>query len=219
MNEELIMNGVNLLAAGILLASLMAMTTPRMAQLIRIFTLQSLMLAGMAALVAYHTGLQHLYLIAGLTVALKAIVIPRFLNYSVGRLKVRRELEPLLGIPSSLLLAAGIVVVAYYVTEPVIYLAEVITRNCLAISLAVTLIGMLMIIARRKAITLLIGLLMMENGLFLAVISTSHGMPLIVEMGIFFDILVAVIIMGIFAFRMNETFESTEPGASGGTRD
>ena len=204
------MNSLNILAVGILLASLMAMTTPRMGQLIRIFTLQSLMLACMAALVGYHTGSEHLYIIASIIVLLKVFIIPRFLNYSIERIKVKRELEPLLGIPGSLLLSAAIVVLAYFVTEPVISLTEVITRNCLAISLAVTLIGLLLMITRRKAMTEVIGLLMMENGLFLAVISTSHGMPLIVEMGIFFDVLVAVIIMGMFAFRINETFETSD---------
>ncbi|MDD3398900.1 MAG: hydrogenase [Candidatus Methanomethylophilaceae archaeon] len=207
---EIMMNSLNILAVGILLASLMAMTTPRMGQLIRIFTLQSLMLAGMAALVGYQTGSEHLYIIASIIVLLKVFIIPRFLNYSIERIKVKRELEPLLGIPGSLLLSAAIVVLAYFVTEPVISLTEVITRNCLAISLAVTLIGLLLMITRRKAMTEVIGLLMMENGLFLAVISTSHGMPLIVEMGIFFDVLVAVIIMGMFAFRINETFETSD---------
>ncbi|MFA7342330.1 MAG: hydrogenase [Candidatus Methanomethylophilaceae archaeon] len=207
---EIMMNSLNILAVGILLASLMAMTTPRMGQLIRIFTLQSLMLACMAALVGYHTGSEHLYIIASIIVLLKVFIIPRFLNYSIERIKVKRELEPLLGIPGSLLLSAAIVVLAYFVTEPVISLTEVITRNCLAISLAVTLIGLLLMITRRKAMTEVIGLLMMENGLFLAVISTSHGMPLIVEMGIFFDVLVAVIIMGMFAFRINETFETSD---------
>lgn len=207
---DLLLNSLNILAVGILLASLMAMTTPRMGQLIRIFTLQSLMLAGMAALVGYHTGSEHLYIISAMIVILKVFIIPRFLVYTIERIKVKRELEPLLGIPGSLLLSAAIVVLAYFVTEPIINLTEVITRNCLAISLAVTLIGLLLMITRRKAMTEVIGLLMMENGLFLAVISTSHGMPLIVEMGIFFDVLIAVMIMGMFAFRINETFESSD---------
>jgi len=215
----LVMNSINILAAGILLASLMAMTTPRMVQLIRFFTLQSIMLACMAALVGYHTGLSHLYIIAALTLVLKAVVIPRFLIYSIDRIKVKRDLQPLIGIPASLLLSAAIVLVAYYVTEPVINLTDVITRNCLAISLAVTLIGLLMMITRQKAMTEIIGLLMMENGLFLAVISTSHGMPLIVEMGIFFDVLVAVLIMGMFAFRINETFKTSDTGILKRLRD
>lgn len=206
----LIMNYINILAAGILLTSLMAMTTLRMLHLIRFFTLQSIMLASMAALAGYQSGLTHLYIIAALTLILKGIIIPRFLNYSIERIDVKREVEPLIGIPGSLLLSAAIVVVAYFVTQPVISLTDVITRNCLAISLTVTLLGLLMMIVRRKAMTEMIGLLMMENGLFLAVISISYGMPLIVEMGIFFDVAVAVLIMGVFAFRINETFKTSD---------
>ena len=204
------MNYINILAAGILLTSLMAMTTLRMVHLIRFFTIQSILLASMAALVGYQSGLSHLYIIAALTLILKGVVIPRFLDYAIERIEVKREVEPLIGIPGSLLLSAAIVVVAYFVTEPVINLTDVITRNCLAISLAVTLIGLLMMIIRRKAMTEMVGLLMMENGLFLAVISISYGMPLIVEMGIFFDVLVAVLIMGVFAFRINETFKTSD---------
>jgi hydrogenase-4 component E len=74
----------------------------------------------------------------------------------------------------------------------------------------VVFIGMFMMISRRKAITQMVGLLMMENGLFLGIISTTYGMPLIVEIGIFFDVFMAVLIMGIFAYRINRSFETLD---------
>lgn len=201
---------INFLAAAILLVSLLVMASTRIGQLVRSFALQSVMLALMAAVLAHYTGSEHIYLVAGLTLVVKGIVIPRFLMYSVDRLKVKREIEPLVGIPGSLLISGALIIVAYYVTEPLISSAETVTRNCLAISMSVVLIGMFMMISRRKALTQMVGLLMMENGLFLGIISTTYGMPLIVEIGIFFDVFMAVLIMGIFAFRVNRSFETLD---------
>jgi hydrogenase-4 component E len=210
MADLLSMDVINLLAAAILLVSLLVMASTRMGQLVRSFAIQSVMLAMVAAVLAYYTGSEHIYLVAALTLVVKGIVIPRFLMYSVDRLKVKREVEPLVGIPGSLLISGALIIVSYYVTEPLISSAEVVTRNCLAISMSVVLIGMFMMISRRKALTQIVGLLMMENGLFLGIISTTYGMPLVVEIGIFFDVFMAVLIMGIFAFRVNRTFETLD---------
>jgi hydrogenase-4 component E len=201
---------INFLAAAILLVSLLVMASTRMGQLVRSFAIQSVMLALVAAVLAHYTGSEHIYLVAGLTLVVKGIVIPRFLMYSVDRLKVKREIEPLVNIPGSLLISGALIIVSYYVTEPLISSAETVTRNCLAISMSVVLIGMFMMISRRKALTQMVGLLMMENGLFLGIISTTYGMPLIVEIGIFFDVFMAVLIMGIFAFRVNRSFETLD---------
>jgi hydrogenase-4 component E len=89
---------------------------------------------------------------------------------------------------------------------------ETLTRNCLALSLSVVFVGLLMMCTRRKAVTEAVGLLMMENGLFLGVMSVSYGMPLLVELGIFLDVLMAVVIIGIFAYRINRTFNSVDTG-------
>lgn len=210
MADLLSIDVINFLAAAILLVSLLVMASTRMGQLVRSFAVQSVMLALVAAVLAHYTGSEHIYLVAGLTLVVKGIVIPRFLMYSVDRLKVKREIEPLVGIPGSLLISGALIIVSYYVTEPLISSAETVTRNCLAISMSVVLIGMFMMISRRKALTQMVGLLMMENGLFLGIISTTYGMPLIVEIGIFFDVFMAVLIMGIFAFRVNRSFETLD---------
>jgi hydrogenase-4 component E len=210
MADLLSIDVINFLAAAILLVSLLVMASTRMGQLVRSFAVQSVMLALVAAVLAHYTGSEHIYLVAGLTLVVKGIVIPRFLMYSVDRLKVKREIEPLVNIPGSLLISGALIIVSYYVTEPLISSAETVTRNCLAISMSVVLIGMFMMISRRKALTQMVGLLMMENGLFLGIISTTYGMPLIVEIGIFFDVFMAVLIMGIFAFRVNRSFETLD---------
>jgi len=210
MADLLSIDTINFLAAAILLMSLLVMASTRMGQLVRSFAIQSVMLAAVAAVLAYYTGSKQIYLVAGLTLIVKGLIIPRFLMYSIDRLKVRREVEPLVGIPASLLISGALIIVSYYVTEPLISSTETVTRNCLAISLSVVLIGMFMMISRRKAMTQMIGLLLMENGLFLGIISTTYEMPLIVEIGIFFDVFMAVLIMGIFAFRVNRTFETLD---------
>lgn len=201
---------INGLAALVLLCAFVAVSSSRMQALVRTFAIQSLALGVLAASVAYFTGSTQIYLVAGLTIALKAFLIPRMLAYVMKRIKVEKEVDPLLNIPSSLLVSGGLAVLAYYVTEPLIAHGGALTRNALALSLAVVLIGFFIMISRRKAITQVVGLLIMENGLFMAAISVTYGMPLIVELGIFFDVLVAVIIMGVFAFRINNTFDSLD---------
>jgi hydrogenase-4 component E len=203
-------NVINGLAALVLLCAFVAVSSSRMQALVRTFAIQSLALGVLAASVAFFTGSAHIYVVAGLTIGLKAFLIPRMLAYVMKRIKIEKEEDPLLKIPSSLLVCGGLAVLAYYVTEPLIAHGEAITRNVLALSLAVVLIGFFLMISRRKAITQVVGLLIMENGLFMAAISVTYGMPLIVELGIFFDVLVAVLIMGVFAFRINNTFDSLD---------
>jgi hydrogenase-4 component E len=157
-----------------------------------------------------------------LTLALKGAVIPWMLLYVMDKLRTEREVEPLVSIPLSLLVCGGLTVVAFYITQPIIFSGgaiTTITRDCLAISLAVVLIGFFTMISRKKAITQVMGMLTMENGLFLAAISVTYGMPLIVELGIFFDALVAVLIMGLFAFRIKRTFASVDTTVMRGLQD
>jgi hydrogenase-4 component E len=210
MSDILLTDVINGLAALILLFAFVLVAGVRMGQIIRAYTLGSLALGLLAAAVAFYTRAEHIYVIAVLTIVLKVIVIPRFLNYTVDRIKVKKEVEPLVSIPGSLLICGALTFVAYYLASPIIAQGSSITKNCLSISLAVVLIGFFVIIARRKAMTEIVGLLMMENGLFLAAISLTYGMPMIVEIGIFFDVLVAAIIMGIFAFKINHTFETVD---------
>ena len=210
MSDILLTDVINGLAALILLFAFVLVAGVRMHQIVRAYTLGSLALGLLAAAVAYYTQADHIYIVAILTIVLKVIVIPRFLDYTVDRIKVKKEVEPLVSIPGSLLICGALTFIAYYISSPIIAQGSAITKNCLAISLAVVLIGFFVIIARRKAMTEIVGLLMMENGLFLAAISLTYGMPMIVEIGIFFDVLVAAIIMGIFAFKINHTFETVD---------
>lgn len=210
MDETLIGNLIDLCAVMMLLTSVMAVATTRMKPLINLFSVQSVFLAALAFIVAWSSDTPHIYIMGILTIALKVVVMPRMLLYIMSRINVDKEVELSLGIPGSLLVSGLMIILSYYITEPLLVSIETVERNCLALSVSILLIGLLIMCTRRKAITETTGLLMMENGLFLGALALSHGMPLIVELGAFFDVMVAVIIIGIFAYRINRSFNSVD---------
>ncbi len=201
---------VNLCSALLLLTCFGIIAQRRLSACVDLFALQSVFLAVTAALVAFLTGAHHIYIAAALTVVIKAIVLPRILKTVIERLNVKRELELNINIPSSLLVCGALVILAFYITQPIISLGFLLTRDSLAIALAIVLIGFFIMIARRKAVTQVIGFLVIENGLFLAATAAAYGMPLIVELGVFFDILVAGLIIGVYTHRLQDTFDSVD---------
>lgn len=201
---------VDLCAALLLLTCFAIVAQRRLSASVDLFALQSLFLAGTAALVAFLTGIHHIYLAAALTVVVKVIIIPRILKKVIERLNVTRELVLLVSIPPSLLICGALVILAFYITQPIISLGFLLTKDSLAIALAIVLIGFFTMIARKKAVTQVIGFLVMENGLFLGATASAYGMPLIVELGIFFDVLVAGLIIGIYTHRLQDAFDSVD---------
>jgi len=216
---ELGNNIINGLAVAIFLTTFIIVAHTRLYPWVSTYAIQSLALGLLAAAVAYFTNSPHIYIVATLAIAIKSVIIPRFLRYTMDRIRVDKEVEMLVNVPASLLISGGLAILSYFITEPIVVQGNVITKNCLAISIAVVLIGFFIMITRRKAITQIMGLMVMENGLFLAAIATSYGMPLIVEIGVFFDILVGVLIMGVFAFQINRTFETVDTGILRRLRD
>ncbi len=203
-------NLIDICAVAMLLISILSMTTVRMHPLIRMFAVQSIFLGVMAALVAYSSQNNHIYIMCALTIGIKGLIIPKILYYMLDRVQVDKEAQLSIGISGSLLLCAVLIVISYIITEPLINILETMERSYLALSLSVVLLGLLTMVIRRKAISEVIGLLMIENGLFLGALALSHGMPLIVELGAFFDILMTLIIIGTFMFRINRSFHSMD---------
>lgn len=210
MEITVIGNLIDICAVSMLLTSILSMTAVRMKPLIKLFSIQSLFLGAMAAIIAYSSGNSHIYIMCGLTVVIKGFLIPKILLNVLQRVASDDETSLTLGVAGSLLLSAGLVVISYFITEPLISTLATLERNCLAFSLSVVLIGLSTMVIRRKAISEVIGLLMIENGLFLGALALSHGMPLIVELGAFFDILMALIIIGVFILRINRSFHSMD---------
>lgn len=201
---------VDLCSALLLLTCFAIVAQRRLSACVELFALQSVFLAATATLVAFLTGIHHIYIAAALTVVIKAIVIPRILNKVIERLNVTRELVMNVNIPAGLLICGGLVILAFFITQPIIPLGFLLTRDSLAIALAIVLIGFFTMIARKKAVSQVVGFLVMENGLFLGATAAAYGMPLIVELGVFFDVLVAGLIIGIYTHRIQDAFDSVD---------
>jgi hydrogenase-4 component E len=181
---------------------------------IRAFAVQSFLLAGIANTIAYFNHAPHLYLAAGLMLVLKAVLLPEVLRRLVTRVGIRQEIEPFVNVPVSVIISGLLTLLAYVISEPLqaapVTGAAGLGRNTLPVAIALFLIGFFMMINRRKALTQVLALLSLENGLFLAAISLTYGMPMVVELGIFFDVLVAVMILAILVYRIRETFDSMD---------
>jgi hydrogenase-4 component E len=210
---------VNLCSALLLLTCFGIIAQRRLSACVDLFALQSVFLAVTAALVAFLTGAHHIYIAAALTIVIKAIVLPRILKAVIERLNVKRELVLNINIPSSLLICGALVILAFYITQPVISLGFLLTQDSLAIALSIVLIGFFIMIARKKAVTQVIGFLVIENGLFLGATAAAYGMPLIVELGVFFDILVAGLIIGVYTHRLQDTFDSVDTSKLTGLKE
>jgi hydrogenase-4 component E len=201
---------INLLASMLLLIAFAMLSQRRILSLIKLFAWQGLVLSLSTFVVAYSTGQHHLYYSAALTLLLKVMVLPWLLHRLMRRLNVRWDVETLINIPTTMLVGIALVIFSFNLATPISQLSESITRGLIGIALASVLLSMLMMLTRRKAIPQVVGFLAMENGLFFAATSATHGMPLVVELGIALDVLVATFIFGIFFFQIRETFDSLD---------
>ena len=201
---------INVLGALLLLLAFAMISQRRILSLINLFTLQGLALVVSTVVMAYVTGQQHLYLSAGLTFALKVVLIPILLHRIIDRLKIRWDVETLINIPTTMLIGILVVIFAFNLATPIARLSTSLARGTLGIALACVLLSFLMMITRAKAVPQVIGFLAMENGLFFAATSATHGMPMVVELGIALDVLIGVLILGVFMFQIREQFDSLD---------
>ena len=201
---------INLLAAILLMLSFAMLGQRRTLSLIHLYTLQGLALAGANLVLGHATDDPHLYLSALLTLALKVGLIPWILYKLVRRLDLRGDVEPLLNIPATLLLGIVLVIVAFNVAAPVSELSTSVARAALGIALACVLLSFMMMITRSRAVSQVIGFLSMENGLLFAASAATNGMPMAVELGIGLDVLVGILILGVFMFQIREQFDSLD---------
>jgi hydrogenase-4 component E len=202
---------VTLLAALVLVLQIAMVAQRWIVAHIRIFALQSLFLAMIAATIAWFNHAPHIYIAAALTLVVKVILVPILFERLVERMEIRKEIEPIVNAPLSVLISGGLTLVGYVVAESFYRPgAAGLGHNALAVAISLFLIGFFTMINRRKALSQVLALLSLENGLFLAAISLTYGMPLIVELGIFFDVLVAAMVLGILVYRIRETVESMD---------
>jgi hydrogenase-4 component E len=171
---------------------------------------QSILLALAGGILADATGVRHLWVIAGITFVLKGVVLPRLLTFIIRRLKVPQEIEPILWVPAPLAIATVVVLLAFYVTEPLSGLKQAVTGDALPYGISLTLLGVLVMIARKKAITQMVGLYTCENGIFFTGMAVSHGMPLFVEIGVVLDVALGMLVMAILLFRVSSTIDAVD---------
>jgi hydrogenase-4 component E len=201
---------LNLLAALLLLTTFAMLSQRRILSLIHLFTLHGAILVATALVMAYVSGEAHLYYSAALTFALKVVLIPWILHKLIARLNVKWDVDPLINIPSTMLIGIVLVIVAFNLALPIAQLSSSIARGALGIALACILLSFMMMIARSKAVPQVIGFLAMENGLFFAATAATSGMPMIVELGIALDILIGILILGVFMFQIREQFDNLD---------
>jgi len=201
---------INLFAAVLLLLAFAMLAQRRVLTLINLFAAQGFALACSTAIVAYATHQSHLYGSAALTLLLKVFVLPWLLHRLINQLDVRWEFETLINVPTTMIIGIVLVVFAFNLAVPISQLASTVTRSTLGIAMASVLLAFLMMITRRKAIPQVIGFLAMENGLFFAATSATYGMPMVVELGIALDVLVGMLILGVFFFQIREQFDSLD---------
>ena len=201
---------IALFAALMLVVQLLLVVQRMLLTSIRLFAIQSVFLAGIAAVVAYFHGAFHVYVVVVLTLVGKVVFLTWLLSRQVQRMKIVQEIEPLVNFPTSMLICGGLTLLGYLVARPFTSL-ERLGNNTLAVAITLVLTGFFLMINRRKAITQVLALLTVENGVMLAAVAlTTYGMPLVVELGIFFDVMVAVMVLGILVYRIRETFASMD---------
>jgi hydrogenase-4 component E len=206
---------ITLMAAFVLVLQIAMVGQRWLIANIRIFAAQSFLLACIANTIAWYNNAPHIYIAAILTFAVKVVILPILLERLVAKIEIRQEIEPIVNVPLSILISGGLTLVAYIVAESFYHPDEAVYaanlgHNTLAVALSLFLIGFFMMINRRKALTQVLALLSLENGLFLAAISLTYGMPLVVELGVFFDLLIGVLVFGILVFRIRETIDSMD---------
>lgn len=200
---------IDFISVGILLTAVAMNALRRLESCVRAYTLNSWLLAVLIASVAVIVGEPHLYVASFTTLVSKGIIIPFIIMRLVKKMKVSREIEPYISNALSLTVSGLLVVIVYASLRRGIFVTGF-SQDALQISLAVILIGLFIMITRRKAVTQVIGLLFMENGLFLAGFSLTFGFPTIIELGILFDLLMGIIIIGIFAVQIRKVFASAD---------
>ena len=201
------------ISAAILLISTFGLVIKRgFIDLVRAYRYQTIVLAGIVALIASITGIWELYIVSALTLGIKAIAIPKILFYVTNKLDspIKMEINSYLNIRSSILISALLVAMSYFITLQIGIQSDDVIQVFLPVSLALFFIGLFIIISRKKALNQIVGLLTIENGLFLFAVALTHGFSLIIEIGLMADIVVAVIISSILLFRMSKTFDSID---------
>jgi len=214
---------LTLSSAGLLIATFAVVVRRGFTDWLGAYRYQTVVLALATAVIAYTTGIWEIYVAAALTLVIKAIIIPRVLVRVTRRIKDEFKIEtnPYVSLRLSVLISALLVALSYALTQQLLSTSSLdrVATTYLPVSVSLFFIGLFVMVSRRMALNQVVGLLIIENGLFLFTTALTHGVSLIIEIGIFADILVGVVISGILMFRISQTFDTLDIGSLEKLRD
>ncbi|HEY4894938.1 MAG TPA: hypothetical protein VII01_02510, partial [Solirubrobacteraceae bacterium] len=208
MSPELATRLIDVLGALLLFTMIVILAAGQLYRAIYTVAAQSLLIALAGAVLGATTGNVDLWIVAGVTLVVKAIALPLLLLRVIRRVGVRREIEEVVPITATLAIAAGIVVLAFHLSSSLGAVRQAITGNALPVGIALTLIGVLVMMSRRTAMTQMVGLFASENGIFFTAMAVSQGMPLIIEIGVVLDVILGALVMGVLVLRVRSSVDA-----------
>jgi hydrogenase-4 component E len=215
MSAEVLAKVVNLLSFVALGLTILLIVRTSLEGQVRVFGLQSFVLALLSMLIAAYSESLELLGVGVALVVVKGITIPRVLNRAVANIGLQRAAAPYLGTAPALIICGVLTIVAFYVMTPIAASNPLPTADAIPLAFAGVLVGFFIMVNRRRAVTQILGFLMLENGIFLLALLATYGVPFIVEMGVFLDVLVAVLIMEVFVYHIKDNFDSIDVGELG----
>jgi len=214
---------LTLSSAGLLIATFAVVVRRGFMDWLSAYRYQTMVLAAATAVIAYSTGIWEIYVAAALTLVIKAVIIPKVLLRVTRKIKdeFKTETNPYVSLRLSVLISALLVTLSYALTQQMLSTSSLdsVTMTYLPVSVSLFFIGLFVMVSRRMALSQVVGLLIIENGLFLFTTALTHGVSLIIEIGIFADILVGVVISAILLFRISQTFDTLDIGSLEKLRD
>ena len=208
MSIELATRLINDLGALLLVTMMLILASGQLFRAIFAVAAQAVFLGIAGVILGIVTGNRDLWVIAGITIVVKAIVLPWLLIRVVKQVQIKREIEPAIPIAITLILGAAIVVLAFHLSATLGPVRQAITGNALPVGVALTLLGVLVMASRKKALTQMVGLFASENGIFFTAMAISQGMPFIIEIGVILDVVLGALVMGIMILRVRSDVDT-----------
>ena len=208
MSAETVQTVIDDLGALLLFTMILIVAASQIYRAIYAVAAQSFLIAIAGGVLATATGNVDLWVIAGVTLTVKAIVLPWVLHWVVQRMNVRREVEPVIPVAATLALAVIVVVMSFHLSASLGSVHQAITVNALPVGIALTLLGVLVMATQKTALTQMVGLFASENGIFFTAMAVTQGMPLIIEIGVILDVILAALVMAIMVLRVRSTVDA-----------
>jgi hydrogenase-4 component E len=210
MNDTLFLQLTTLGSSIVLIFGFFLLWRRSLSSYINSFRWQSIVLVGILTLIGYFGHDPELYFVAGFMLILKGVVLPIYLDRMKNKLQVFSEKDPYVNNATSLILAGLLVLMSYVVVRPLMMVSQLPTRNGMPLAMGLIFVGLFVILSRKKAMTQIIGFLMLENGIVLLAALGTYGIPLIVELGVFLDVLMGFLVMQVLVYHIHDTFESID---------